>query len=408
VRAKFQSSASNSRLQVKLANALVERKFSIRMAKDQIAIVGVGTTDFAAQYKERDASRTSYDLGIDALSAALTDAGLKLSDLDGLLCSRIPSYERLGDLIGLRHPLVASSYEGSGRMAGVVLQHAATLVQAGLATTVACVYGNNGRSVQATYGGEGGAADNTLYDLAYGMTSPGAYVSLMYRRYQSMYNVPDGALAPLAINNRKNAALNPIAVMKTAVTEEEYLKARYIAEPLRLYDYCMINDGGCAIIVTTAERAKDLRKPPVLISSSAARADLSNFYTKTDFFEEASLDVAKRVYVQAGFSPKDMKSVQIYDNFTPIMLFTLESFGFAPKGEGWRWIRDGRIGLHGETPLNTSGGHTAEGYMQGWALQIEAVRQVRGEAGNRQVPNCEISQYICVSPIVSSHIFRRQ
>jgi acetyl-CoA acetyltransferase len=373
----------------------------------QVAIVGVGTTDFAGQYAEKDPNRTSYDLGIDALKAALDDAGLQLSDVDGFLCSRIPTYERLGDLIGFRHPRVANSYEGSGRMAGIVLQHAAMMIEAGLATTIACIYGNNGRSTQMTYGGEGGAADNTLYDLAYGMTSPGAYVSMMYRRYQSDYKVPDGALAPLAISNRKNASLNPVAVMKTQITEEEYLKARFIAEPLRLYDYCMINDGGCAIILTSAERAKDLRRPPVLLASTAARCDLTNFYTKTDFFDEASQDVAARVYAQAGLTPKDIDCVQIYDNFTPIMLFSLESFGFAPRGEGWQWIRNGRIELKGETPVNTSGGHTAEGYMQGWALQIEAVRQVRGEAGERQVPNCEVSQYICVSPIVSSHIFCR-
>lgn len=374
----------------------------------EIAIVGVGTTDFAADYKERDASRTSYSLGIDALKHALDDAGLKLSDIDGLLCCRMPSYERIGDLLGLRHPCVVNGYEGSGRMSGVVIQHAAALIAAGLATTVACIYGNNGRSAAMTYGGEGaGAPDNLSYDLAYGMTSPGAYVGMMYQRYAHLYGAPEGALAPLAISNRKNAALNPIAVMKEQITQEQYLAARYIAEPLRLYDYCMINDGGVAIIVTSKERAKDLKKPPVILAASASMGDLTNFYTKPDFFNEAARFVADKVYAQSGLSPQELDCVQIYDNFTPIMLFTLENFGFAPRGEGWRWIRDGRIELSGEMPVNTSGGHTAEGYMQGWALQVEAVRQVRGEAGARQVPNCEQAQYICVSPIVTSHILQR-
>ncbi|WP_242123963.1 thiolase family protein [Sphingobium sp. Sx8-8] len=375
---------------------------------EDIAIVGVGTTDFAAQYKERDPSRTSYSLGIDALKQALDDSGLELSDIDGLLCSRMPSYERIGDLVNLRHVRVVNGYEGSGRMAGVVIQHAAALIAAGLATTVACIYGNNGRSAAMTYGGAGaGTPDHLYYDLAYGMTSPGAYVGMMYQRYASIYGAPDGALAPLAISNRKNAALNPIAVMKEQITEEEYLAARYIADPLRLYDYCMINDGGAAIIVTTKERAKNLKKRPVLISASASSGDLTNFYTKPDFFDEASRFVADKVYAQSGLTPDQMDCVQIYDNFTPIMLFSLESFGFAPRGEGWQWIRDGRIELNGEMPINTSGGHTAEGYMQGWALQIEAVRQLRGEAGARQVSDCEIAQYICVSPIVTSHILRR-
>jgi acetyl-CoA acetyltransferase len=169
----------------------------------------------------------------------------------------------------------------------------------------------------------------------------------------------------------------------------------------------MINDGGVAIIVTTAERAKNLKKPPVIISAAASSGDLTNFYTKPDFFDQASRSVADKVYAQSGLSPADMDCVQIYDNFTPIMLFSLESFGFAPRGEGWQWVKDGRIELGGEMPINTSGGHTAEGYMQGWGLQVEAVRQLRGEAGARQVPNCEVAQYICVSPIVTSHILRR-
>lgn len=371
------------------------------------AIVGVGTTDFATLYDQRDPNRNEYDLGIDALIAALNDAGLSKDDLDGILCSRMPSYERIGDLLDIRRPMVINGYEGSGRMAGVVLQHAIMMVESGMANTVACLYGNAGRSANMQYGGAGSTATNTLYDLAYGMTSPGAYVGMMYRRYQHEYDAPDGALAPLAISNRKNAALNPIAVMKEQIDEAAYNAARFVTEPLRLYDYCMINDGGVAIIVTSLDRARNLKKPPVVVNAMAAQADLTNFYTKSDFFDGASRLVADRLYSQAGIAPGDVDCVQIYDNFTPIMLFTLESFGFAPRGEGWRWIRDGRIELGGELPINTSGGHTAEGYMQGWALEVEAIRQVRGEAGTRQVPNCNLSQYVCVSPIVSSLIFSR-
>ncbi|MFC8435140.1 thiolase family protein [Streptomyces sp. NPDC057253] len=377
----------------------------------EAVVVGVGTTDFGAQYRNRDANRSDYQLGIDALKIALDDAGLTKDDIDGVLTCRLPSYEKFGTLAGIRHPKVVNAYEGSGRMAGVVLQHAITLVEAGLATTIACVYGNNGRSVGMTYGGEGagyGPGDDTgAYDLAYGMTSPGAYVGMMYRRYQHLYGAPDGALAPLAINNRTNAALNPVAAMTKPLTEEEYLSARYICDPLRLFDYCMINDGGVAIIVTTADRAKNLRKPAVRVVATAGSADLTGHYTKSDFFDTAARDVASRVYAQAGLGPEDVDCVQIYDNFTPIVLFSLESFGFAPRGEGWQWIKDGRIGLKGETPLNTSGGHTSESYMQGWALQVEAIRQVRGEAGDRQVANCETSQYICVAPVVNSHVFQR-
>jgi len=299
-------------------------------------------------------------------------------------------------------------------MAGVVLQHACALIQAGVAKTIAIVYGNNGRAAGATYGGDSGGAggynaagNSALYDLAYGMTSPGAYVSMMYQRYARTYGVPDGALAPLAINNRLNAQKNPIAVMKKDLTEEDYLASRFITEPLRLYDYCMINDGGVALIVTTPERARDLKKPAVLVQATASSSDLTAHYTKPDLFKKAATDVAARLRNLSGYGPADIGTVQIYDNFTPIMLFSLEHFGFAPEGEGWQFIRDGRIALDGQLPVNTSGGHTSEGYMQGWALEVEAVRQVRGEAGDRQVPGADISQYICVSPIVTSHIFQR-
>jgi acetyl-CoA acetyltransferase len=376
------------------------------------AIVGVGTTNFAADYG-RDPWRTEYQLGIDALKAALDDAGLTKNDLDGLLLCRIPSYELFGTQAGLRHLKVTNTYEGSGRMAGVVLQHAVALIQTGQAETIALVYGNNGRSAGATYGGEGGAGaynaagNAVLYDQAYGMTSPGAYVAMMYQRYAQRYGVPDGALAPLAINNRRNAQKNPVAVMTGDLTEDDYLASRFITEPLRLYDYCMINDGGVALIVTTPERARDLKQPAVLVQATASSSDLTSHYTKTDLFQQASHDVARQLRERSGYGPGDVGTVHIYDNFTPIMLFSLEHFGFAPEGEGWQFIQNGRIALEGELPVNTSGGHTSEGYMQGWALQVEAVRQARGDAGARQVPGADVSQYICVSPIVTSHIFQR-
>ncbi len=377
------------------------------------AIVGVGTTNFGADYK-RDPWRTEYQLGIDALKVALDDAGLTKDELDGLLLCRIPSYELFGTQAGLRHLKVVNTYEGSGRMAGVVLQHAIALIQSGQAETIALVYGNNGRSAGASYGGEDGAggaynaAGNSIqYDRAYGMTSPGAYVAMMYQRYAQQYGVPDGALAPLALNNRRNAQKNPLAVMTDDLTEDDYMDSRFITEPLRLYDYCMINDGGVALIVTTPERAKDLKKPAVLVQATASSSDLTSHYTKPDLFQKAANDVARELRQTSGFAPEDIGTVHIYDNFTPIMLFSLEHFGFAPQGEGWQFIQDGRIALEGQLPVNTSGGHTSEGYMQGWALQAEAVRQARGDAGARQVPDADISQYICVSPIVTSHIFQK-
>jgi acetyl-CoA acetyltransferase len=226
----------------------------------------------------------------------------------------------------------------------------------------------------------------------------------MYQRYVHEYGVPVGALAPLAINNRKNAALNSVAVMRDPIDVEAYMKSRFIAEPLRLLDYCLINDGGVAIILTTVKRAQKLGRPFAILAAASSSAELTNFYTSQDFFAASSEQVAERVYSTAGIGPQDVDVAQIYDNFTPTILFSLEGFGFCDRGTGWQWIRDGRIGLDGELPVNTSGGHTSESYMQGWAMYAEAVRQARGDAGARQVSDVTISQYICVSPITSSHI----
>lgn len=381
----------------------------------EVAVVGVGSTDYGALYRSPDPDRSVYALGLDALRLALDDAGLHPGDLDGLLLARIRSYETFATMAGIRHPLAVNSYEGAGRMAGVVLQHAAAIIAAGLASTVACVYANNGRSAKATYGGDPAssraalepAVNHARWDAAYGLTSPGAYVAAMYQRYMKTYRVPDGALAPLALSNRANAQKNPEAVMRSPLTENEYREARYIAEPLRLYDYCLVNDGGVALILTTPERAKHLRRQPVHLVASAARADLTDSYVKDDLFERAATAVAARIRTTAGVSARDVDLLQVYDNFTPIVLWSLEHFGVARKGEGWRFVADQRTTLTGELPVNTSGGHTSEGYLQGWGLLAEAVRQLRHEAGERQVAHARTAMYICVSPIVTAHVFER-
>lgn len=371
-------------------------------ASAEVAIVGVGQTDFGALYASKDAQRDENALGAEALRLALEDAGLKKSDLDGLLTARV-RYDRMANVVGMRNPRVVNGLDGSGRMSGVAVQHAAALIRAGQAEVVACVYGNNGRSVQMRPGGDTGD-QMAAYDLMYGMTSPGASAAMMYQRYKQMYGAPEDALAPLAINNRRNAVRNPVAAMRSEIDTEQYLAARYIAEPLRLFDYCVVNDGGVALILTSVERARSLRKRPVWIAASAVMGELTNYYSSADFFYAACQEVGSRVYRESGLGPEDIDCLQIYDNFTPAILFSLEGFGHAERGSAWEWIRDGRIRLEGKRPVNTSGGHTGESYMQGWALHVEAVRQIRGECGVRQVSGCDTAQYMCASPVVSSHV----
>jgi acetyl-CoA acetyltransferase len=367
-----------------------------------VAIVGVGSSDYRALWNEKGVERNVYTLAADAFGAALEDAGLEKDEVDGLLCSRV-EYSRLADVLGMPHPLFIHDLEGSGRMSGVALQEAVALVSSGMANVVACVYGNNGRSVQQKYGGEGGGP-TVAYDEMYGMTSPGAYVAMMYRRYRGMYGVPDGALAPISINQRRNASFNPAAIFQDPLDVESYMATRYITEPLRKLDYCMINDGGVAFIVTSMDRARSLRKRPVQVAASAGMADLSNLYTSEDFFFHACNDVAKRVYRQAGIAPDDVDCLQVYDNFTPTVLFTLDGFGYSARGEAWQWVQDNRTAFDGSRPVNTAGGHTSESYMQGWGHIVEAVRQLRGECGARQVPDCDVVHYMAATPITTSHV----
>jgi acetyl-CoA acetyltransferase len=246
-----------------------------------------------------------------------------------------------------------------------------------------------------------------MSDAAYGMTSPGASVAHMWRRYQHLYNPPEETLGYLALNNRANACLNPLAVMRTPITMDDYLNARYVAEPLRLLDYCLINDGGVCLIVTTAERARDLAKPPAYIHASASCGDFAYQYTVDDFFCDALGSVANDLFANSDIQRTDLQALEIYDNFTPVILFSLEGLGFCGRGEGGAFITPERIALRGELPVNTSGGHTSESYMQGWGLLAESVRQVRGECGERQVPNCTNVLYACGAPISSAIILRK-
>jgi acetyl-CoA acetyltransferase len=374
--------------------------------RDKTAIVGVGNTNFGSLYRNLDPARSSYDLGMEALKAAMDDAGLTKNDIDGVLVSRIPDYTKFCDMLGRHHINYATILPGGGRYSGMALQYAVMLVTSGLANVVACVYGNNGRSVGATYGGE--REQSGSFDTLFGFTSPGASWAMMWRRYCHYYGIKDpDRLGAVAVSNRKHASTNPSAVMREPFSLEEYRAARWIAEPLRLYDYCLINDGGVAFIVTSSERARDLRKAPVYISGTATSTSLTDHFIQDDGFETGMRSIADKLYPAAGIDRKDVDCLQIYDHFSPAVPFALEYFGYAHRGEGLDFVQDGRITIGGELPINTSGGHLSESYMQGWAMHVEAVRQLRGERGEAQVANCEVVQYISMAHIASSHILRR-
>ena len=372
-----------------------------------VSVAGIGSTDYGAL------GRTADDLAGEALRAALDDAGLAATQIDGLLTHRVDSYEALAAEHGL-DPHWTAQLPPEGRMTGPAIQLAATAIRDGQCHTVAVVYGNDGRTRGATYGagnsgstaaGEGYGTTPAL-TTPYGMTSPGAFSALMLQRHRYLYGTTDEQLGTVATTFRAQAGLNPQALRRQPLALEDYLAARYIVEPLRLLDYCQINDGGVALVLTTADRAHDLPKRPVHVLGAAQRARLTGSdLPPEDFWAAALSEVGNAVLRAADRDRADVDALMAYDNFSPNVLFTLEGLGWCQPGEAGEWIADGRIGLGGELPCNTSGGQLSEGYLQGWGLVAEAVRQLRGECGARQVVGARTIQYACAAPIVSSVLF---
>ena len=370
--------------------------------RNKVAVVGVGTTAFG-----KLPGNDQYDLGLMALKSALADAQLKPSDIDGLIVNRVPDYQRFGEIAGL-NPRMALVTPGQGRMSGNSIEIAAMAIASGLATTVALVYGNNGRSAGDKYGGEtdryGGGGIGPWFP--YGMTSPGAAHAIMFQRHMHQYGTKSEQLAAVSVAFRKHALLNPDAVMKKPMTVEDHQASPFIAEPLHLFDYCLINDGGVAIILTSAERARDRPKPPVYIRGFSQATQLAkSSLPPDDYWYGPMQKVAADVYRMADVKREDLDALMIYDNFSPTVLFALEGFGFCKPGESGEWVQGGRLELGGEYPSNTDGGHLSNSYMQGWALNVEAVRQLRGETGARQVKGARLIQYMCAAPLITSIIY---
>lgn len=363
------------------------------------AIAGVGHTDWVEDYRRvRNGEKPfdSYGYATLAFKRALDDAGLRREDIDGLIVGPTTAYERMGEVLN-----IDPRWGGQADAVQAVFQ-AVMAIKSGLAEVVALVYGNDQRSAAVQYGGPeamgGGAFLSYVYHSPWGLTSQGALYALMFQRYKELWQASERDLGQVAVGQRQWASLNPNAIMRKPITLEDYMAADYIAQPLRLNDYCLINDGGVALIVMEASRARKTAAQPVFIEGMG-RSDLNHHATSLgprlmDFYRPAQQRAAEQVYAAAGVGPKDIDALLVYDSFSPHILFALEGFGFCGQGEAGRFIAEQGIGVGGKLPVNTSGGHLSESYMQGWNHQVEAVRQLRGGLGERQVPDCRHVQYV--------------
>ncbi len=368
--------------------------------RNKVAVIGVGTTRYGS-FPHTD----EYGLAADAFRTALADGGIDKKQVDGLVVCRIPYYARMGEVLGL-DPRWTLTLPAHGRMSAIGLIEAVTAIATGQAKTVALLYANIGRSRRVNYGGE----ENPGVWDPWGFTSPGAAHAMMFRRHMELYGTTTRQLAEVSVAIRAHAGLHPDAVMRTPITIEDHESARFITAPLRLLDYCLINDGAVCLILTAAERARDFAKPPVLISGFGAQeafrgSSIPNF--DFNFWYDALNAAGTQARAMAGVTNDDIDALMAYDNFSPTVLFSLEGLGFCPQGEAGRFVQGGTIRLGGKLPMNTDGGHLSNSYMQGWALNVEAVRQLRRECGARQVPDAEVVQYVQATPCTRTIIYTR-
>jgi acetyl-CoA acetyltransferase len=377
------------------------------------AVIGVGDTDYLEDWQRvRSGEHYSDSYGYAQLAfvRALQDAGLDRNDVDGLIVGPTIAYERTAEILGLnpRHAAQADAAQS-------VIQ-AAMALESGRANCVALVYGNDQRSAGVAYGGAQAMGGNEylsyVYYAPWGFTSQGGLYALMTRRYMELTGLTEPQLGEVAVAQRKWAQLNNAAIMRAPLTVDDYLASRYITEPLHLYDYTIINDGGVALIMTSAEQAERTSKRAIAVAG-IGRSDLNVDATSLrprlmDFYHPAHRQAAERVYASAGCTPKDIDLVQIYDSFSIHIPVALAGFGFTTDEDAGSLLASGALQPGGRLPVNTSGGHLSESYMQGWNHQVEAVRQLRHEAGDHQVEGANRVQYISdVAGKVTTLIYRR-
>ena len=370
--------------------------------RDKTAIVGIGTTDYS-----KHSGHTVEVLAFEAASRAIADAGLAPTDIDGIttygLGDTVATNVLATDL-GLSRVRHYADFNAGGNMAAGAVTHAAMAVASGMADYVLVYRALNGSS-GVRYGGEAFAellsrtsihSDAEAQFLApHGITMPAQEFALICRRHMVRYGTTHEQLGAVATTCRDHATRNPRAQMQKPMTLDDYLAAPWIAEPFRLYDCCLMTDGACALVVTSAERARDLPHRPIYVMAGVTGGGPANRGGMWgNYWEDHTECYAKYIrddlYTMAGVGPDDMDLAQIYDCFSYSVIAQLEDFGFCAKGEGGPYVEGGRIGLGGELPVNTGGGLLSEGYIHGLNGVTELVTQLRGDADGRQVDGAEV------------------
>ena len=364
----------------------------------ETAIVGIGATEFS-----KNSGRTPMELAVEACEAALEDAGVAASNVDGIVTFSSEQNFEIEVARNLRIPSLSHFSmipHGGGAACGTIGQ-AASAIFSGSANYVLCYRAFNercwprfGSGVQDRHGGAE-AFDVTFgWTSPFGLLTPASWVAMFATRYMHLSGATSEDFGRVAVTDRGFAATNPAAFFyERPITLEEHQESRWIVEPLHLLDCCQESDGGQAILVTSLERSRDLPNPPAVIASAAQGAtddqQAMRSYYRDDISRIPEMKLcADQLWKNTGLGPSDIQVANIYDHFTPLFLPQLEEFGFCEKGEAKEFLRDGNIGMDGLLPTNTNGGQLGEAYIHGMNGIAEAVRQIRGTSVN-QVENVE-------------------
>jgi len=365
--------------------------------RDVAAVAGIGATEFS-----KNSGRSELKLALEAIGAALADAGIAPQEVDGLCTyamDKNPEIEVFRNLGGRELKFFSRIDYGGGAACAPLLQ-AALAVAGGVAQVVVCYRALNERS-QYRFGQSfipppvsNAESANWGWTVPFGLVTPASWVAMAARRYMHDYGATSEDFGRVSVACRRHAAANPHAwFYAKPITLAEHQASRWIVEPLRLLDCCQESDGAVALVVTSRARARQLRQPPVLIRAAAQGAadeqmNMTSFY-RHDISSLAEMQlVAQQLYAMAQLGARDIQTAVLYDHFSPFVLPQLEAFGFCARGEAKDFIRDGNIELGGQLPVNTHGGQLGEGYIHGLNGVAEAVRQVRGTSVN-QVPAVE-------------------
>ncbi|MBI3969169.1 MAG: thiolase [Chloroflexi bacterium] len=343
--------------------------------------------------------KSALILAAESVERALADAGLGKADVDGILLGGDSmSAIQFAEYLGL-HPRFFDSTSVGGSSYEVHVRHAVAALAAGYCEVAVLAYGSNARSLKTPIGTgarlAGGPDPYAVnagehFDTPYGVTIIGNY-AMVAQRHMHEFGTTREQLAEIAVVTRRHAMLNPSAVLRDPITVEDVINARPVAAPLHLLDCCIITDGAGAIVMTTAERARNCAKAPVWVLGSG-EAVVHQDLGYRDLMRMAAHQSAPAAFEEAGIRHADVDFAMIYDSFTITVLLTLEALGFCGRGEGGAFVQGGRIALGGELPINLDGGGLCSNHpgRRGIFLLIEAVRQLRGECGERQVTDARI------------------